>query len=283
MKIVDKKSFTKAAEELFINQSTMSKAVKNLEEELSTSLIDRTTHSFSITEDGELLYDFGKDVFSYVKRKEEELVSIIKNNHNLLRLGIPPTAGSIYFYSLISKYKEKYPEISIEIDDSTSKYVPENILQGSIDIGVVIEPFSDDRFIQKKVFKSEASLIVSKKHRLANKRVVNFFDLKDEKFLQVSHDFMYYHIFLDYCKKAGFEPDIVFESNQWDMILEMVILNKGIAILPKPLIDNYLKKRAHSIHLVNPTFPWSLIVIYDKDAIVTTQMQSFLDLCETQN
>lgn len=279
VKTVQCQSFTKASEELYVSQSAVSKAVRNLEEELQTTLIDRNFRKFTLTKEGEIVYDFAKDIIDYYDTKEKIMLKKLEETDRVLRFGLPPTAGSIYFYSVLYEFQKKYPNVELNIDDTTSTYIVEKLLDGQMDMGVAITPFEDDRFEIHKVFNSEATLVVGKNHPLSKSEKVDFRTLKDEKFLQVKKDFMYYDVFLDYCNRAGFTPNIVFESNQWDLIIEMVAANQGITILPKPLTDKYSSEKIHQVHLENPEFPWGLNVIYLKSKILTRPMKNFLNLC----
>lgn len=280
VKTVECESFTKAAEELYISQSAISKAIRNLEEELNTNLIERKYRKFTLTEEGKVVYEFAKDVLGYYKLKERDMLKKLEEADSILRFGLAPTSGSIFFYSAIYKFKDKYPNIDLKIEDITSTYIVEKLLKNEIDMGVTITPFNDNRFEIYNVFKSEAILIVGREHILSNKDSVDFSDLKNEKFLQVKKDFMYYNVFLDHCKKAGFIPNIVFENNQWDLIIEMVSANQGVTILPKPLVDNYSKEKIHQVHLKNPEFHWGLNLIFLKSKILTRPMKNFLEICK---
>ncbi len=278
IEVVHQKSFTKASEKLFISQSAISKALTSLETELNTTLYEHGNREFVLTQTGRYLYDFAKDVLGYWSSKEEELFEKIKIDNDKLKLGLPPTAGSIFFFGLIHRFKEKNPTTQLIINDATSRYIPDLLLEGKLNLGVVIEPFDDPRFFKKVAFRTEAVLVVSKRHPLANKESVAFKNLKQEHFLQVTKDFQYRQVFEMICQKAGFAPHVTFESNQWDMILEMVADNQGVTILPLPLVEKYKSQNIKYIHLTNPDFPWALTVIRPKNRPVTQGMKKFIEL-----
>lgn len=278
IEVVNQKSFTKASEKLFISQSTISKALSSLESELNTTLYEHGNREFVLTQTGQYLYDFAKDVLGYWNVKEDELIEKIKMDNDKLKLGLPPTAGSIFFFGLIRQFKAKNPTTQLIINDATSKFIPDMLLEGKLDLGIVIEPFEDTRFIKKIAYQTESVLVVSSKHKLANQDTVSFKELKEELFLQVTKDFQYRQVFEKICLKAGFNPHISFESNQWDMILEMVADNQGITILPLPLVEKYKPQNVKCIHLTDPCFPWALTVIRAKGHPVTQGMKKFIEL-----
>lgn len=279
MKTVECKSFTKAADELFISQSAISKSVKKLEEELQVTLIDRSHRKFSLTRQGEIVYDFAKEMFAYYEIKERELRNKLREEDTCVRFGLPPAAGSVFFSSSIFSFLDKNPSVDLKIYDGTSKFIVDKLLKGDLDIGIAISPFEDDRFYIREIYLSEAVLVVSKDHPLSKKEIVDFSELKDEKFVQVTEDYMYYQVFIDLCHKAGFHPNIIFKSNQWNLLLEIVGSNKGVSILPKPLIDKYSKDKISQVHLEEPNFPWILYIIYLKSKVLTQSMKQFINMC----
>lgn len=278
IEVVNQKSFTRASEKLFISQSTISKALSSLEAELNTTLYEHGNREFILTQTGQYLYDFAKDVLGYWNVKEDELIEKIKMDNDKLKLGLPPTAGSIFFFGLIRQFKAKNPTTQLIINDATSKFIPDMLLEGKLDLGIVIEPFEDTRFIKKIAYQTESVLVISRKHKLANQDTVSFKELKEELFLQVTRDFQYRQVFKKICLKAGFNPHISFESNQWDMILEMVADNQGITVLPLPLVEKYKPQNVKCIHLTDPCFPWALTVIRAKGHPVTQGMKKFIEL-----
>lgn len=279
IELVKLKNYTRASETLFVSQSTVSKAVSSLEKEIDAKLVRIDKGEFILTREGELLYEFALDVTEYYDKKEYEFLQEVQNLGGKLSLGLPPTAGSIYFFEKISIFKNKYPDIDLEIKNETSKYLPEMLLDHKLDLGVVIEPFDDDRFVKNIVYESEAVLVVSQRHRFSHLGEIEFPLLKDERFLQISEDYQYYQVFEDYCKKANFEPNIIFKNYEWDMILEMVAANVGVTIMPKPLVTKYFSSRVKLIRLKNPIFPWALTLIYSKEDILTKEMQKFINVC----
>ncbi len=282
--IVQERGFTKAAEKLFVNQSTLSKSVQALESEFEVELINRAAKDFQLTSEGQLVYEYAQHIQQYYQEKTQELYQCLHSGHGSLSLGLARTAGTIYFFAQIHRFRELWPDIELKItDELTSKQIKERMDEGEMDLGVMIEPFSDEKYQSNRVYTSESVLAVSKKHALAKVTSIQPAKLQKEKFLLISSDFMYHDVVLDYCHRAGLEPQIEFESSQWDMLLEMVADGQGVSILPKPLIDKCYNTRVHQVHLKEPDFPWALTLIYRKGKFLTAPMKHFLELCSPKN
>ncbi len=235
-----------------------------------------------MTKQGKIVYDFAKDIMSYYEIKKNQMLDKLAVSDNNIRLGLPPGAGSIYFSKKILEFNKKYPDVNLEIVEKNGPIIIDKLLQNKIDIGVVNNPFNDDRFEIKEVFESEYVLLVSNKHKFANLKSVNLKELENEKFLHVTSQFMSHDILIDKCEEVGFKPNIVFKSKEWDLLLAMVEENEGIAILPKPWVDQHSLENVSSIKLAKPSFPWRLLLVCLKDKIITNSMNSFLELFEKE-
>jgi len=277
--VVQQQNFTKAAEKLFVSQSTLSKAIRALEAEFEVELINRASKQFALTAQGRTFYDYAVKLLDFYDVQKRELYQQLHGTCSTLNVGIPPTAGTAYFHSLLSEFGEKYPNVKLKIAEITSKSVCKLMENGALDIGVVLEPFTDSRYYKKKVYQSETVLLVSKQHHLATRKSIAFSELKSERFLMISPDYMFYDLTLNHCKTAGFVPNIAFESTQWDLLYEMVADNQGVSFLPTCLLEKYNQARVKQIHLKQPEFPWVLSVIYRKNKWITAPMQCFLDMC----
>ena len=113
---VKKQSFTKAAESLFISQSTISKAIRSLERAYDTELIDRTAKKFKLTSAGEIFYHGAVKIVSNYKSETEVLSALLKSARGTLTLGVPPVTITVV-YSILHQYQSMYPAINLQISE----------------------------------------------------------------------------------------------------------------------------------------------------------------------
>ena len=277
--VVRQQGFTAAAETLFVSQPALSKSIRALEQEFQVELIDRRVKTFRLTPEGELFYDYALKILSHFENQVDELYQRLHGSGGVLHFGLPPTAGSIYFYACIQKFKQQYPQTDLKLEEFPSKTILKLLDEKKLDIGCVLEPVHDSRYHVRPVFTSELMLVVSTKHPLARRKLVRFSELKDEPFLIMSSDYTFRDLVTSCCQDAGFAPNVVFESSQWDLVSEMVADNQGITFFSKALLDKYAPKKIKVIPLKEPTPPWVLSLIYRKDKFMTPQMQHFLEIC----
>lgn len=279
IEIVRQKSFTRAAENLFVSQSALSKSVRALEQEFETELIDHSSKDFLLTPEGELFYEYARKILDFFNMQTRELHQRLHDMGGSLNIGIPPTSGTVYFYSHIREYRERYPNVNLNILEVPSKTLLKEMDMNRLDMGAVLEPFSNSQYVSKPVYRAEIVLTVSKAHPLAARKYVSFSELQNEKFLMMSSDFIYHDIIISLCKEAGFTPNIAFKSSQWDLIFEMASDNQGITFFPIPLLAKRDCANIRQIHLKNPEAHWVLSIAYRKDKFITPPMQRFLALC----
>lgn len=272
-------SITKAAESLFISQSTISKAIKCLEQAYNTELIDRKARNFKLTSAGEIFYNSAVKIVSNYQSETTVLATLLHSHRGKLTLGIPPVTITI-IYSLLHQYEQMYPEIDLRVIEIGAQTAFSLAQSGAADISIIIEPFDNPEFNKVPIMESEAVCVVSPHHRLANYDTISFSQLKNEKILVFDKSFMLYYRIIDCCKEAGFMPNISLESAQWDLLVEAVSDGDGITILPRPIIQKFCPQKVKMLHLCNPSLPWIPVAVYHKEKFLSTPMKLFLDLIQ---
>ncbi len=274
---VKKQSFTRAADALFISQSTISKAIRSLEKAYDTELIDRTAKKFKLTSAGEIFYHSAVKIVSNYQSETEVLSVLLHSRRGTLTLGIPPVTITIV-HSILHQYQQMYPGIHLRVSELGAKAAYSLTKTGAVDISILIQPFVDPDFVQIPFLHSEVVCAVAPSHRLANYGSITFSQLEQEPFYVLDKTFMLYDSIVESCRKAGFLPHIVRESSQWDLLIEAVSNSDSITLLPKPIIDKFCSKKIVQLHLQEPELPWIPTVAYHREKFISTPMKLFLDM-----
>jgi DNA-binding transcriptional LysR family regulator len=280
VEVVKQKNFTKAAEQLFVSESTISKSIHLLEKEYDVRLIDRGSKECRLTSEGTIFYQSAVRMLENYQAETLKLYDALKCKKGSLTVGIPPVTITACFSPIIYQYRYKYPDIRLEISEVGANTVRDLVTNGTLDIGVIIRPFKED-YAAVPILKSEAVLLLPENHHLANFQSVKFSQLSGERFMILSDDYMLHNIIIQSCERSGFSPNIQFESSQWDLLVEMVAMNQGISILPRPIIDKFWYPKIRMVHLEEPEFPWDVVLVYRKDKFVTAPMRYFIDLVKS--
>lgn len=270
-------SFTVAARNLHLSQPALSKMIKKLEEDLGVQLFDRSEHKMTLTDTGEKLFEEGQKLLLEM----DSITEAIQDTKNLrtgnVSVGIPPVIGTSYFPPLIANFRQDYPGINLSIIENGAVTVYEMVEKGFVDLGLVILPELSDRIEYIPVTEDEVVLIVHNDHPLAEKEKVTFEDLKDESFALLNETFLLHHHVIKACREAGFEPNVYFKSSQWDFLTELVCLNQGVSILPRPILARFNSKSIKQIPIDHPEMKWRIAIILKKNRYISFAAKKFIE------
>ncbi|MDP4156249.1 MAG: LysR family transcriptional regulator [Bacillota bacterium] len=269
-------SFSKAAEKLNVTQPTLSKMVKNLEEELDVLLFDRTTKHMELTDAGEIVFEEAQEIMSLMNNLSDKLADRMKIKKGHIKIGLPPVIGSLFFPNLIRDFRQYYPNIQLGLEEEGAKKVEKMIEEGTVDFGVAVLPVNQELFDSNPFVKSELKLIVDAGHPLAEAETIPLKRLKNESFLFMREGFALHDRIREHCIQAGFNPNVIYESSQWDFITEMVAKGNGVAILPEPLCRKLDPSVIKAISIIEPKIPWDLAVIWKKNKYLSYATKELL-------
>lgn len=270
-------SFTKAAETLHITQPTISKMIRGLEEELGVALLSRSGKQIEPTDAGLAIIDQARLIVHALDNLSAELEDTVQLRKGVIRIGLPPMAGASFFPRVIGDFRRTYPLIRIELSEEGAKTIERAVEQGSLDIGVVVMPTDEERFNAFPFVRENLRLLLHPGHRLAGRESVELAELAEERFILFRHDFALHGQITAACLQAGFEPQIVFESAQWDFISEMVASDFGIAMLPETICRQLDPHRVAVVPLTTPGIPWHLAMIWRKEAYLSFVVREWID------
>ncbi|MFP3393102.1 cidABC operon transcriptional activator CidR [Brevibacillus sp. SIMBA_040] len=262
-------SFTKAAESLYITQPTISKMVRNLEEELGVELFERLGKRVVLTDAGWVLYSQADVMVKSFDNMTVHIHELMELKKGRIRIGLPPMVGANFFPRVIGKFCEQYPGIVLELLEVGSKKVEADVASGMLDSGVVLLPIDEEVFESYSFVNEEIQVVVHPTHRLAAKQKVFLAELVDERFLLFHEDFALHSRIIDECVRVGFHPQVIYKSSQWDFLSEMVAANIGITLLPETICSELDPDRFHVLSLVNPEIKWHLGMVWRKNAYLS--------------
>ncbi|ANS76697.1 LysR family transcriptional regulator [Paenibacillus yonginensis] len=273
------RSFTKAAEALFITQPTISKTVRMMEEELGIVLFARQGRSVELTDAGRIIVERAQEILNSFQNLSGELDDLRNLKRGHIRIGLPPMVGSSFFPKVMGQFHQRYPDITIRLFEDGAKKVEIDVQEGSLDLGVVVLPTVSEELFEIFPFVEEKlNLIVPSLHRLAECGEVGLRELQDEFFIMFREDFALHDRIIKECQGAGFQPKIIYESSQWDLISQMVAAGLGVALLPETICREMDPERVAIVPLVDPVIPWNLGIIWKKDRYMSFAAREWIRL-----
>ena len=270
-------NFTKASEEMFMTQSSISKIIRALEDELGTQLFYRNP-KIQITDSGQELYKQSINLISIMDNIPMEIYNLIKLKKGEIRIGIPPIIGASFFPKIIGEFKSLYPGIGIRLFEVGSKIIEEKLDKGELDIGIVCSfPRDKDNYNMIHYIKSPLMVGINTHHSLSHKEILYYKELNNENFILFKPDFSLYDYIIARCVENDFEPNIICNSTQKDFIVEMVASDLGITLLPEITSETVYNPNIKFIPLEDPQINLNLLVICKKNRYLSYASKKWLE------
>jgi DNA-binding transcriptional LysR family regulator len=269
-------NITKAAEKLHLTQPTLSKIIKSIEDELGVVLFDRSGKYVKLTDEGIAAMKQIEQIIEASDILHRMLDDYTDLKAGTIRIGLPPVISSVFVPQVVAPFRKLYPNITFELVEEGSKNVELMVLEGSVDVGAVLLPVKENSFGIKSFIRQNLALVIHKSHPLAVKEELSLTELRDEPFILFAKGFAVRQHIIDACHNAGFEANIAYESAQWDLLVELVSANLGIAFLPEPLTHKVTDPSVRILPLTNPSIPWNVVLIWNKERYITKCTREFI-------
>jgi DNA-binding transcriptional LysR family regulator len=157
--VVEKRSFSRAGEVVFLSQPTVSLQISSLEQELSTQLLDRRAREITVTKTGETLYQYAKRILRLINEAEQAIEQLKGLMKGTLTLGASTIPGEYLLPSLLAEFKGLHPAIDIDLQISDTQGVITKVLAHEVEIGFVGTLERSDKLVFKSLATDKLVLI----------------------------------------------------------------------------------------------------------------------------
>jgi DNA-binding transcriptional LysR family regulator len=179
-RVVETRSFSRAAEALRLTQSTISEHVRLLEEEIGTRLFDRLGRETVPTRAGELLHGYAQRLLALRAEARQALQQFLGQISGTLQVGASTIPGEYVLPPMIGAFREKFPQVSIALHIADSREIAEAVVEGRAELGVVgARP--EQRTLQAvELMSDELVVVVPPGHAWFGRRLVTLDELRPE-------------------------------------------------------------------------------------------------------
>ena len=281
VEVVRRTTFSGAAKELFATQSAVSKAVKQLEDELGMLLFERNGRNTRLTDAGEIAYKRAASILAETKDLVTELSELRGLNRGKLRLGLP-SMGGILFAKSFALFRRQYPNIEVQLFEHGGRRLEELLLAGDIELAASIFPLNPE-FESQLIARQPLKLFTSAAHVLAKRKTVGLRMLSNIPFILFESGFVLNKRIADACKRQGFAPKIAACSSQVDFIVELVAANVGVAILPEMIAEQFSNRGVTALTIDDPQMEWHMALIWRRGGYLSSAARAWKAMiCESQ-
>ena len=239
--VATEKSFSRAAEKLLRTQPAISLAVQRLEQEIGEKLIDRSGKELALTDAGRTVIEYARRFQSLQQELDNSLAELRDNSAGRLVIGANESA-TLYLLQHIERYRELYPKVKITVRRSLSSRIPNELLDGNLELGVISYDPADERLRSKVIYSDSLVFVVSPKHRLAHRKTVSIEELGAETFIAHNVVSPYRDVVLRefHAHKVQLHMDV--EMPTIETIRKLVQNNVGVAFLPRMCVEQEIEQ-----------------------------------------
>lgn len=230
-------SITKAADELFVRQPTISFCLKELEDEFGVKLFHRRHNRLQLTVEGQ----FFLDKVNYILQAVDTLSTQMKdmgNNHNHVKIAVPAMISTFLFPQMFNAYTRMYPDVELEMLETGSLQARKLVDANSVDLGItILDNVVSDGYNVLPLVTTELVFCVSKNHPLAGREKISFKELANEHIILFKAD-SYQNIFIKRAfSEVGVDPKILLYSSQLYTIKEFLSYGNAGAFLYRQVAE----------------------------------------------
>jgi DNA-binding transcriptional LysR family regulator len=239
--VATEKSFSRAAEKLLRTQPAISLAIQRLENELGEKLMDRSGKELMLTDAGRIVLEYARRFENLQQDMENSLAELRDNSAGRLIIGANEST-SLYLLQHIERYRRLYPKVKVQVRRSLSSKVPNQLIDGDLELGVVSYDPDDDRLISHVIFTDHLAFVVAPDHRFARRDSVSISELGMETF--IAHNVLspYREVVLREFQRHRVPLNMDVEMPTVETIRKMVQRNEGVAFLPRMCVEQELQQ-----------------------------------------
>ncbi|MCH5584829.1 LysR family transcriptional regulator [Shimazuella sp. AN120528] len=221
---------TEAAGVLHVTQSSLSKTIQRLEEDLGVPLFDRSGRKLRLNEFGRSFLQRVERALFELEEGKREIADLTSSNYGKLALGV----NTVYMLAdILYRFREIRPQVQFHVQQLGTHEMEIQVKKGEVDFCLSSPPIQGSELVCDIVFREPICVTVPITHRFANRKKVRLSELKEERFVSLKKGYGIRDLMDFYCKEAGFVPENAYEGDEPGALSPLVQAGLGISFVPK--------------------------------------------------
>ncbi|EPO1787450.1 DNA-binding transcriptional regulator YafC [Cronobacter turicensis] len=279
--VVESGSFSRAAEQLNLTNSAVSRAVKKLEMKLGVSLLNRTTRQLNLTEEGERYFRRVQQVLQEMASAETELMESRQTPRGLLRIDAATPVILHLLLPMIKPFRERYPEVTLSLVSSETFI---NLIERKVDVAIRAGTLTDSSLRARPLFISYRKIVASPDYLARHGVPETICDLKEHICLGFTEPVSLntWPVACEDGQLLEITPGMT--SNSGETLKQLCLTGNGIACLSDYMIDKEIKRGDVVELLAEYRLPVEMpfSAVYYSDRAVSTRIRTFIDFLSEQ-
>ncbi|CAH1194290.1 Hydrogen peroxide-inducible genes activator [Paenibacillus auburnensis] len=286
LQIAAERNFSRAADKLHVAQPSLSQQLSKLEKELGVMLFQRNTSSVELTYAGEKFVEQAEAIIDAVELLRQEMSDISQLRTGRVVVGSMPITGAHLLPHVLPVFKRKYAELEISLLEDSSMNLEKLTASGQTDLSLLSLPLEIPTLAYEVLGEERIDLAVPPEHPLASRSAQGIRtaleELKDEPFIVLKEGQGFRKMTVELCREAGFEPRIVFESNNMETVQSLVATGMGVTLVP-----HFIARAPRSefvpvyLPLAEPVPSRTLVIAYRRGRYLSKAAEVFIETFKT--
>ena len=276
------RSFTRAADKLFLSQPAISLQIKALEDELGKALFDRKRREIRLTEAGEVLFKYVQQIFDGLEDARNEIAALDKEVSGRLVVGTSDTNCTYILPDALEEFRRCYPGVDLDIRNRISPEIANLVATDEVDIGLVTLPVRHRDVQEHTLLERQDVLICRPDHRLGGRKRMRLADITPFPLLVLERGSTSRQLLDAALVKGRVCPPIAMELGGIEVLKRFVEIGLGLAVVPQVAIAAEVERgQLHAIRLTG--LPASRVGWIERRGRVRSAAASaFIELIEAQ-
>ncbi len=233
-------SFTRAAERVNVAQPSLSQQIKALEMDLGAQLVHRARGQVGLTAAGETLLPVARRMLADAETARREIRELAALGRGRVRLGATPSLCTGLLPAVLAGYRSAHPGVDLVIHESGSRDLEKALLEGSLDLALVIDAsLGDDPELATVPLLTEELVVISRLGEpgpTGRRKRLTVAELEGVPLVMFRPGYDLRETTVAACRAAGFEPTFAIEGGEMDAVLEFVQAGLGVAVVPSTVV-----------------------------------------------
>jgi LysR family transcriptional regulator, transcription activator of glutamate synthase operon len=279
LSIVETGSFSAAADEHYISQSSLSKVIIALEKELGVSIFDRSKRKIFLTEAGEAFLGHARKLNTTYKAMVVELDGY-KANVDSFSIAAIPVLTQYGITTSIAQFKDLNPSIRFSLEEIDGLNILPALDERRFDLAFTRHNYlNHDQYASLEIYRDKMLVMVSKNNQYAKRSSISLKELSKDNFIVFDKVTDLYKLIMDECGKAGFEPTVFYSSHRKVSVFGLVGTNIGLALIPAKIYEYHQHQDVLAIPL-EEHIECNIVLAWLKNRKLPKAASIFIDFME---
>lgn len=269
----------KAADKLYLSQSTVSQTIKDLEHYYNVTLFNRLSRHLYLTSCGTELVKHAERILSLVDEMDSFLLNFSQTDR--LRIGASVTAGTYIMNKIMDRFQAIMPQAQICVCVYTAPQVKAKILSGELDIALLPGDIQNPDLIVKPVIQDQLVFVCGREHPFFGRERIQISDLENQDFVLRESTSSTRKLFDRFVQQHQLNVNPKWICGNTETVKLSVLDNRGMTLISKSLVEKECAEgRLHIVSVEDISFERPISLVYHRSKYMDAALKKFCELCE---